>query len=262
MTSSARLRRQSILLGSLLAALLVGCAGSAQPTQAPSTPSPTLIPSTPVPSASPPPAATHGPVSVGTSAQAAALVFASDPRWSQMVPTRPDLIGASSWFESFEDVSGEGYTVNITVGRGDCEAGCIERHTWSYHVSADGTVELVDETGDPIEVPPANGGEGTARVTITLLAGPTCPVEPMPPNDCAPRAVAGADATIFSADGNEVATATSDSEGNLVVDLPAGAYYVVASPADGIMAPPEDQAFAVLGGDQISLLMEYDSGIR
>ena len=154
MTSLATHSRRLILPCSLLAVLLIGCAGGAQQTSTPSTAAPTLSPPTPTPTDSPAPTPTHGPVSVATSAQAAALVFASDPRWSQILPTRPDMIGQSSWFEAFEALSGEGYAVNITVGRGDCQAGCIERHTWSYHVSTDGTIELVGEAGDPIEVPP------------------------------------------------------------------------------------------------------------
>ena len=51
-----------------------------------------------------------------------------------MSPLRPDMIGQSTWYEAFAD--GDGFTVNITVGQGDCQAGCIERHTWSYRVDA------------------------------------------------------------------------------------------------------------------------------
>ena len=41
-------------------------------------------------------------------------------------------------------------TIEITVGWGDCMAGCIERHVWTYEVSPDGTVELIAEQGDPV----------------------------------------------------------------------------------------------------------------
>lgn len=178
-----------------------------------------------------------------------------------MVPLRPDMIGQSSWYEALEAT--DGFTVNITVGQGDCQAGCIERHTWQYHVDYDGNVELVGENGPPIVVPPGPGGDGDARVTIVLTAGPVCPVEQIPADpDCAPRAVSEATVTIFKADGTEVASTTSDDEGQVVLDVPAGAYYVVATPVDGLMGSPEAQAFSVLAGDQVGLLFQYDTGIR
>jgi hypothetical protein len=43
-----------------------------------------------------------------------------------------------------------GYEVIFRVGWGDCPAGCISEHTWTYHVATDGAVELIDEGGDPV----------------------------------------------------------------------------------------------------------------
>lgn len=248
-----------ILVAGLLAVALTGCGGIPGSTTGPSSPAPTL-PSTPAPIPTPTPTP-GGSGTVTSVAHAAALVFASDPRWAQMIPLRPDMIGQSSWYEAFE--SADGFTVNITVGQGDCQAGCIDRHTWQYNVDQGGTVELVGEDGPPIAVQPGGGGEDQAHVTIQLTAGPVCPVETVPPDpNCAARAVSGADVTIFKADGSEVATTTSDGEGNVVFEIPAGAYYVVAGVVEGLMGTPEAQAFAVLGGDQVGLLFGYDTGIR
>lgn len=248
--------RPHILLSGLLAALLIGCAGAPAPSPSPS-PVPT-IPVTPGPTPAPSPSPGSN---VATAAHAAALVFASDPRWARMTPLRPDLIGASSWFEAFSDPTG--FTVSITVGQVDCQAGCIERHTWQYHVDHTGNVELVGVSGDAIDVPPATGGDGPARVTIQLSAGPVCPVEQNPPDpDCAARSVKNAVVTLYDAEGNEVATDISNEEGTVSFEVEAGAYYTVAEPVNGFMGTPDGQAFAALGGDQVELLFGYDTGIR
>jgi hypothetical protein len=178
-----------------------------------------------------------------------------------MVPLRPDMIGQSSWYEAFAD--GDGYAVNITVGQGDCEAGCIDRHTWRYHVTADGTVELTGEDGEPVDVPPASGGDGDVQVVVLLTAGPTCPVVTNPPDpSCDARPVTNASVTIFDAAGNEVSTAQSDAQGNVVFEVPEGAYFVVPAEVEGLMGTPEAQAFAALGGDHVGLFFGYDTGIR
>ncbi len=178
-----------------------------------------------------------------------------------MMPLRADVVGQSSWYEASEDSNG--FNVNITAGQGDCQAGCIERHTWQYHVSHSGDVQLIGETGDDVAVAPPTGGVGDVRVTVSLLAGPTCPVEQIPPAPgCAPRPVVGADVGIYGPHGNLVATATSDASGSVIFDVPAGAYYVAASPAEGLMLDPEPQAFSAIAGDEVGLVLSYDTGIR
>ena len=178
-----------------------------------------------------------------------------------MVPLRPDMVGQSTWYEAFDD--GDGYTVNITAGQGDCEAGCIDQHVWRYQVDRDGSIVLTGEDGEPVEVPPATGGEGDVHVVVQLTAGPVCPVEQNPPDPgCAARSVANAEVKIFDADGNQVATSTSDEEGLVAFDVPAGAYYVVPASVEGLMGTPEAQAFSALGGDQVGLVFGYDTGIR
>jgi hypothetical protein len=247
------------------ATILVACTGGPGSTAAPGTalPSPTSTGSvaTPAPGTTGAPQATPDPVSVTSAAQAAALVFSSDPRWAQMMPLRSDMIGQSTWYEASE--SGDGFAVSITVGQGDCMAGCIDKHVWQYTVDDQGNVELTGEDGEAIEVTPGTGGEGDVNVAVQLTAGPTCPVEQVPPDpDCAARAVANATVTIFDPHGNEVGTTTSNGDGMAAFSVPPGAYYVVPAPADGLMGVAEAQAFSALGGDHVSLLFAYDTGIR
>jgi len=248
-----------MLLIALLAGLMIGCGAAAAPTV---TPSPTS-PSTPAPTLPPTPSPrpTSGPVNVTSAAQAAALVFASDERWGRMMALRPDMVGQSSWYEVVAD--GTGFTVSITVGQGDCQAGCIERHTWQYHVDTHGSVVLVGETGDDIGMQPPVGGDGPAQITVDLTAGPTCPVEQNPPDpNCDDRPVKNAEVKLFDANGTLVATETSDDDGRVVFQVPSGAYYLEPQPAEGLMGTPEAQAVSVLGGDQSGLLFGYDTGIR
>jgi hypothetical protein len=234
--------------------------GSPTPTPPPATgaipsPTPTATPAPPSPTASP------GATAVTSPAQAAALVFASDPRWAGMVPLRPDLIGASMWYEAFE--AADGFTVTITAGAGDCQSGCIERHNWHYHVDYDGTVTLASEDGDDVEVEPVGAQDGPALVTVQLTAGPVCPVAQDPPDpNCDDRSVANADVVIYDPSGAEVGRGTSDGAGIATFELSAGAYYAEAQPVEGLMGTPEAQAFSVVGSGRADLLMGYDTGIR
>ena len=118
---------------------VVIAAGCATPGGSP-TPTPTVTPSPVPPSPTLPPVA-----DVSTPAQAAALVLAHEG-FGRMQPLLPNLIGQSAWYEAFAD--GDGFAVRITVGAGDCQAGCIEHHTWNYAVARDGTITLVSDEGD------------------------------------------------------------------------------------------------------------------
>jgi hypothetical protein len=46
-------------------------------------------------------------------------------------------------------VHGEGWRLDYSVGFGDCPAGCIYRHTWSFAVSGDGVVTFLGRSGEP-----------------------------------------------------------------------------------------------------------------
>lgn len=118
-----------------------GPSGSSAPTStAPAaTPTPTLRAPSPTPIA----------VDVASPADAAALVIATDPRFEGAIALTPDIIGASKWWGATA-VAGGGYRVTITIGWGDCPAGCINEHVWDFEVSADGQVTLIGESGDPI----------------------------------------------------------------------------------------------------------------
>ena len=249
----------------VLAGLLGACAApgaSPAPTPA-STPTPTPggqpTPS-PLPSSSPSPS--PAPVGeVSSAAQAAALVFASDERYARMSPLRSDMVGQSAWYEAYAD--SDGFTVAITIGSGDCQAGCIDRHTWTYHVDTDGTITLVADEGDPVEYSPPAGNGAPVTLRVILNAGPVCPVEQTPPDPaCAPRAVANAEVIVRATDGSTVATGLSNAEGVVIFEIPEGAYFVEAAPVEGLMGTPDAQAFSAVGGDGVGLLMGYDTGIR
>lgn len=238
----------------LAALLLVGC-GQAGARPAPTnSPGPTASPS-PAPSPSQPTV-----TDVQLPAQAAALVFASQGI-SRMGPLQPDLIGQSAWYEASEDATG--FLVTITAGSGDCQAGCIEKHTWRYHVDRDGTVAILGDEGDDVGLPSATGTADAVTLNITLNAGPVCPVERNPPDPaCAPRPVANVDVLVYDTALNEVARVTSDATGRAALQLPPGAYVVAPSIVPDLMGQATAQAFAAVGGDSVGLVFSYDTGIR
>jgi hypothetical protein len=108
-------------------------------------PSPTPAPTPTAPAPSPTPVAAD----VASAADAAALVIATDPRFAGAVSLTSDLIGASKWWEA-EALADGAYRITLTIGWGDCPAGCINRHTWVFEVTAEGQVTLLEESGDPM----------------------------------------------------------------------------------------------------------------
>ena len=86
---------------------------------------------------------------VASPEDAATLVIASNPIFAGATKQDPELIGASKWWTATPTSDG-GYQVEITVGWGDCMAGCIERHVWTYLVEPDGAIELIAEQGDEV----------------------------------------------------------------------------------------------------------------
>jgi hypothetical protein len=108
--------------------------------------------------------------------------------------------------------------------------------------------------------PSAPPGTG---LSITAAAGPTCPVERIPPDPaCAPRPVAGASIVVKDADGTTVATVVTDAIGAASVALPAGTYVVEPQPAAGLMGTAESQDVMVADGVMTPVLLAYDTGIR
>jgi hypothetical protein len=86
---------------------------------------------------------------VDTADEAAALVIASDSRFKNVGKKDRNLIGQCCWYEAA--AGQEGFRVKITMGWGDCPAGCINSHVWTYEVTRAGEITLIDESGDPVE---------------------------------------------------------------------------------------------------------------
>lgn len=212
-------------------------------------------------SGSPTPAPTPTPGPVTSGEDAFARIVALEPRLAGTRPVEPDSIGQASWYEAIE--AGDGYAVEVYVGWGDCMAGCIGHHSWRYAVATDGTVELIEEEGDPVPPGewPSPGGTGRTGIFGTAAAGPTCPVEQPDDPACQPRPVAGATVLIRDATGAEVASAVSGADGTFFVELPAGSYTLFAQPVEGLMGFPEPVPVEVTDGEA-TVDLAYDTGIR
>jgi hypothetical protein len=186
-------------------------------------------------------------------ATAARLALAQQDRFAGIAPHDESLIAQAAWYEvmAVED----GWQVLIRIGWGDCEAGCINEHRWTYAVARTGSVELAHEEGDAL--PDATGVRGT------VTAGPTCPVETQPPDPaCAARPVAGAVLVFSDAGGTEVARATSAADGTFTVELAPGAYRLTPQSVDGLMGTPAAMDVVVEAGPPTEVQVSYDTGIR
>jgi hypothetical protein len=206
-------------------------------------------PGSPAPTPGPTPSPTPGEGSL-TREQAIAKVLASDPRFVGIGPVDPNLIGQSAWYEV--SPAAVGWRVTVTIGWGDCPAGCINRHAWVFDVDGRGSVTLIEEFGDPLEgatgggdgggaVPPlAIPAEGGPWIAGRALAGPTCPVAQVPPDPaCADRPVAGAAVVIRDTDGARVAEVITAVDGSFLAAVPGpGRYVVEAQPVEGLMGTP------------------------
>jgi hypothetical protein len=307
----SRLRRAAAASGRvaasavLVAALAAGCAqagGSPTPPVTPPTPSAPAAPvgspaHSPATSPAPSPATSPAPPSAPaippvtrplTADEAVALVLASDPRFGSIRPRDIGVIGQSAWYEVRP--AGTGYVVTVSIGWGDCPAGCIERRTWVYSVSENGVVELVSTSGD--DGPPAGGAPGasgsgasggsggsggssggaasnppgaagTGTVAGMVLAGPVCPVVQSPPDPaCADRPVVGAVVVALDASGREVARASSGEDGRYRIPLPAGTYTLVPQHVDGLMGTASTVIVEVRTGSTTMADLAYDTGIR
>ena len=227
-------------------------------------PTPRPSPSSP-PSSRPPtaePSATPLPTTIDSAEAAAALVLGSDSRFAGLKVRDPNMIGQCCWWTATQRDGG--YDVTVEIGWGDCPAGCIERHRWSYRVTPEAALSLVDENGPPLPsgIPgPDDGTTGGPGIRGIASAGPVCPV--VNPNDpsCADRPVAGATIHVIDATGVEVATLETDATGAFVVTLPPGQYRVRADAVEGLMgtAPPVD---VTVGPGLAVVQVQYDTGIR
>jgi hypothetical protein len=229
--------------------------------QSAATPTPTSSPPPPAATATPSPPGSPTP-GVSSPAQAAAVVLASNPLFAGVGPLNPELIGQCCWYEALE--TGDGFEVTIELGWGDCPSGYIDRHRWLFEVGRDGSVHLLDERGSTVdETQLPQPGNGPARLVISLVAGPVCPVEtdPLDPA-CAPRPVTGAEVLVRTPFGEEINRATSDDDGVVDVPLGGGAYIIEALSVDGLLGTPEAVAVSVHSGGEAYLFLLYDTGIR
>jgi len=101
-------------------------------------------------------------------------------------------------------------------------------------------------------------------VTGIVLAGPTCPVVRDPPDPaCEDRPVAGAEIVVVDVQGQEVARASSDAEGQFSLALAAGEYQLVPQPVDGLLGTASPMPIVVVEGEPLEpVTFLYDTGIR
>ena len=208
------------------------------------------------------PAASTAPVE--TPDEAVAAIRAVTPWFDGIEARNPDLVGqAASWTAELTDEPS--IRVTFEVGWGDCQAGCIDRHTWTWDVAADGTVTWIGEEGSVL-APEQTAALASAAVGSgvggRVTGGPTCPVERPGDPACAARIVAGAVLTVRDAGGNEVARFTTDASGFYRIALPAGEYTLEGAPVEGFMSGPSPASFTVADGALTSLDPGYDTGIR
>ena len=187
-------------------------------------------------------------------AAAARLALAQDRRFDGIGPYDEKAIGQAAWYKVAE--TADGWTVTIRIGWGDCPAGCISQHLWTYAVTRGGRVTMTGERGDPVPNQQPISGRATA--------GPTCPVERNPPDPaCAPRPVAGAVLLIQDRAGAEVARVTTGKDGRFSVALAPGAYRLVPQRVASFMGAARPVDFQVEAGQATPPLeVSYDTGIR
>jgi hypothetical protein len=210
------------------------------------------------------PTPTIAPAPVTTPEEAVARVIAQEPRLTGIGPRDAGLIGQSSWYEVMPASGVGAFVVTVRVGWGDCPAGCINEHSWTYAVLPDGSVNLQSEGGPavPSDSWPAPGGGGRTGISIVAASGPTCPVEQPGDPACQPRPVAGAVVVVRDDAGAESARAETDDAGTVFIEVPAGAYVVAAQPVDGLMGTPGPIDVTVVDGAGTLVALDYDTGIR
>jgi hypothetical protein len=99
-------------------------------------------------------------------------------------------------------------------------------------------------------------------VTGTVSAGPTCPVERIPPDpNCADRPVSGAEIIFVNDGGNSVGSVSSDADGRFSISLPPGRYTLNPQPLPGLLGAAPTQTIVVSNAD-VAVKLRYDTGIR
>lgn len=194
-----------------------------------------------------------GPAATVDRADAVRLVLAENARFTGLVERDPNLIGQSSWWEVSRIA--DGWQVIARIGWGDCEAGCIHEHRWTYSVAGD-TPRLESETGSALPGSPGISGVATS--------GPTCPVVTDPPQaGCEEQPVPGAAIAIRFVGGGEVARVTTDAAGRFSLVLAPGAYRVEPLAVPGLMGTAAPLDVRVEADEpMVEITLGYDTGIR
>jgi hypothetical protein len=103
----------------------------------------------------------------------------------------------------------------------------------------------------------------TARLVVTALAGPVCPVVTDPPApECAPRPVDGAVIAVTDADGIEVGRAATDPDGKVGFDLVPGEVVVIPQSVEGLPGTAAMFTVMLTAGQTLQVMADYDTGIR
>lgn len=146
------------------------------------------------------PVRAHGSTSIelpiDTPAEAHAAVIASGTPFVDFVLLDDALIGASQYYEvKGEPGSSATWIVIYTYGWGDCQAGCISRHTFVYQVDpVSGAVSFNSHQGDSL---PAEAPEGL--LMLEALNGATGGIVPITDVEPAPSGQPGSDETDWAA---------------------------------------------------------------
>ena len=129
---------------------------------------------------------------IDTAAEAHAAVIASGTPFGDFVLRDDALIGASEYYEvQGESGSSAPWIVTYTYGWGDCQAGCISRHTFVYHVDpVSGVTSFDSHQGEAL---PSDAPEGL--LMIEAMYGATAGIVPITDVEPAPSGQPGSDET-------------------------------------------------------------------
>jgi hypothetical protein len=105
-----------------------------------------------------------------------------------------------------------------------------------------------------------NGGQH-GRLVVTVLAGPTCPVEQVD-DPCDPLRPPRASLIVERSSGEQVASVVARNGRGALDGLDAGRYNLIPQPVDGLMGTPGPVAFSITAGGVTRLRVTYDTGIR
>jgi hypothetical protein len=101
--------------------------------------------------------------------EALAAILAAGGPFDGFIAESDELIGASATYAAEGD-SEQGWTIDFTYGWGDCQAGCISAHTFSYAVDAmSGEVSYAGHEGDEL---PTDAPEALVNLVLMTTTGP------------------------------------------------------------------------------------------